>query len=74
MIRYRYNGPGLRLNTGVLVFLTGTVGLHFNLGYDSHYFTLREQEINGQLRSLDGFEATLFVRGVDGIIGLVFRF
>ena len=70
----RYTGPGFRLNAGVLIFLSELIGLNFNLGYDSHHFTLKELEVNGQLQSLDNFKATLNVKGVDGTIGLVLRF
>ncbi len=69
----RYSGPGFRMNTGVLIFLSSLVGLNFNLGYDSHSFTLRELEVNGQLQNLEFFEATLDVKGVDGTLGIVLR-
>ena len=69
----RYNGPGLRFNTGVLIFISNTFGLNFNLGYDRHNFTLKELVVNGQAQDLDFFKATLDVKGVDGTIGMVFR-
>ncbi|CAN5586672.1 hypothetical protein BH11BAC2_BH11BAC2_05500 [soil metagenome] len=69
-----YSGPGFRMNTGVLIFLIKGFGLNFNLGYDSHNFTLRKFEQNGQDVSLDNFDATLKVSGVDGTLGLFVRF
>jgi hypothetical protein len=69
----RYGGRGVRLNTGVLIFLGSAFGLNFNLGYDQHRFVLREFERNGTLQDLDLFEAVLNVQGADATLGLVVR-
>jgi hypothetical protein len=72
--RLTYGGGGFRLNTGLLVFLVGGFGLNFNLGYDAHNFNLNEYEVNGRGVSLDNYEATLRVAGLDGTIGAFVRF
>ncbi len=71
---YNYTGGGFRMNTGVLWFFTGTTGLNFNLGFDSHNFTLQSVDRNGQKQDLSNIEGKLTVTGMDGTIGLVFRF
>ena len=72
--RLTYGGGGFRLNTGLLVFLIRGFGLNFNLGYDAHNFNLNEYEVNGKGVSLDNYEATLRVAGLDGTIGAFVRF
>jgi hypothetical protein len=71
---YRYAGGGFKLNSGVLWFFTGTLGLNANLGYDSHNFELKEGEDNGQAWDLSQVDATLDVGGVDFTLGLAVRF
>lgn len=68
-----YGGAGIKLNTGVLIYILGPLGFNFNLGYDSHSFTLNKLERNGQEINLDNFEGKLKTRGLDGTLGLVVR-
>lgn len=71
---WTYSGGGFRMNTGLMVFLVGGFGLNFNLGYDGHNFKLKNYEINGKDQDLDNFEATLRVSGVDGTLGVFYKF
>ncbi|MFN0188135.1 MAG: hypothetical protein ACKVQV_05485 [Bacteroidia bacterium] len=70
---WTYRGGGIRLNTGVLIYLGDVVGLNFNLGLDTHNFTLEEYELNGEKQDLSKIDATLKLAGLDGTIGLVLR-
>lgn len=69
-----YKGPGFRINTGILWFFAGPLGLNTNIGFDSHNFTLDRLERNGQDEDLTNTEGKLTVKGVDVTIGLVVRF
>jgi hypothetical protein len=71
---YNYEGGGFRLNSGVLWFFSNMLGLNANLGYDSHNFSLKEGETNGQPFDLSQVDANLDVGGVDLTVGLVVRF
>jgi hypothetical protein len=70
----RWSGGGFRLNSGVLYFFAGALGLNFNLGYDSHNFSLDEFEVNGQSQNLSGIDGSLDVGGMDLTLGLAVRF
>ena len=70
---WTYRGGGIRLNTGVLIYLGDVVGLNFNLGLDTHNFTLEEYEQNGAKQDLSKIDAKLKLAGLDGTIGLVLR-
>ena len=70
---WTYNGGGIRLNSGVLIYLGDVVGLNFNLGFDTHNFTLEEYEQNGAKQDLSKIDAKLKLSGLDGTIGLVLR-
>ena len=61
---WTYRGGGIRLNTGVLIYLGDVVGLNFNLG---------EYEQNGAKQNLSNIDAKLKLAGLDGTIGLVLR-
>lgn len=69
-----YDGPGVRINTGIMWFFAGPLGLNANVGFDSHNFKLDELHQNGQQIDLDDTEATLSVKGVDITLGLALRF
>lgn len=71
---WAYTGGGIRFNTGVLIYIIGDLGLNFNLGFDSHSFKLKKYEQNGKEIDLDNFDAKLKLNGIDGTIGLVYRF
>ena len=70
---WTYRGGGIRLNTGVLIYLGDVVGLNFNLGLDTHNFTLEEYEKDGAKQDLSKIDAKLKLSGLDGTIGLVLR-
>ena len=70
---WTYNGGGIRLNSGVLIYLGDVVGLNFNLGFDTHNFTLEEYEQIGAKQDLSKIDAKLKLSGLDGTIGLVLR-
>ncbi len=70
---WTYRGGGIRLNTGVLIYLGEVGGLNFNLGLDTHNFTLEEYEQNGAKQDLSKIDAKLKLSGLDGTIGLVLR-
>lgn len=70
---WTYRGGGIRLNTGVLIYLGEVGGLNFNLGFDTHNFTLEEYEQNGAKQDLSKIDANLKLSGLDGTIGLVLR-
>ena len=70
---WTYRGGGIRLNTGVLIYLGDVVGLNFNLGLDTHNFTLEEYERDGTKQDLSNVDAKLKLSGLDGTIGLVLR-
>lgn len=69
-----YKGGGAKINTGILWFFASHIGLNFNLGFDSHNFTLDTHKINGQEQDLSNIDGKLTVKGVDGTLGLVLRF
>lgn len=69
-----YSGGGFRMNTGIMVKLIGGFGLNFNLGYDGHNFRLQNYEINSQDQSLENIEARLRVSGLDGTLGVFYKF
>ncbi len=71
---WNYSGFGFRFNTGVLIYIVGDLGLNFNLGFDSHAFKLRKYKQDGNEIDLDDFDAKLKLYGVDGTVGLVYRF
>ncbi len=71
---WSYTGFGFRFNTGVLIYIVGDLGLNFNLGFDSHALKLKKYKQNGNKIDLDNFDATLKLNGVDGTVGLVYRF
>lgn len=71
---WKYSGVGIRFNTGVLIYIVGDFGLNFNLGFDSHALKLKKYEQNGKEIDLDSFDAKLNLNGVDGTVGLVYRF
>lgn len=68
-----YSGGGFRINTGVLWFIIGPLGLNFNAGYDSHNFSLTDLEQNGQNVDLTNYDGKLTVKGADFTLGLVIR-
>ena len=70
----KYSGGGFRMNSGVLWFFAGALGLNANLGYDSHNFSLDDLTVNGQPQDLTYVEGTLKTSGVDLTIGLAVRF
>ncbi|MBK7964969.1 MAG: outer membrane beta-barrel protein [Bacteroidetes bacterium] len=70
---WTYSGGGIRLNTGVIIYLGDVVGLNFNLGLDTHNFKLKEYIKNSKKEDLSNLDATLKLAGLDGTIGLVFR-
>jgi hypothetical protein len=70
---WTYGGGGIRLNTGVLIYLGDVIGLNFNLGLDTHNFELKEYSKNSNKEDLSNFDANLKLAGLDGTIGLVFR-
>lgn len=71
---WSYSGVGFRFNTGVLIYIIGDFGLNFNLGFDSHALKLKKYKQDGNEINLDAFDAKLNLAGVDGTIGLVYRF
>ena len=70
---WSYSGGGIRLNTGVLIYLGKSIGLNFNLGLDTHNFNLDKYVLNDKKQDLSNIEATLKLSGLDGTIGLVYR-
>ncbi|MBK9639195.1 MAG: outer membrane beta-barrel protein [Bacteroidetes bacterium] len=70
---WTYSGGGIRLNTGVLIYLGDVVGLNFNLGLDTHNFKLKEYIKNSNKEDLSKIDAKLKLSGLDGTIGLVLR-
>jgi hypothetical protein len=70
---WSYSGGGIRLNTGVIIYLGDVVGLNFNLGLDTHNLNLKEYSKNSNKEDLSNVDATLKLAGLDGTIGVVFR-
>lgn len=70
---WSYSGGGIRLNTGVIIYLGDVVGLNFNLGLDTHNLNLKEYSKNSNKEDLSNIDATLKLAGLDGTIGVVFR-
>ena len=68
-----YRGGGAKINCGVMWFFGGPFGLNANLGLDTHNFTLKSFEQNGQEWDLSNFDGKLTVKGVDVALGLVVR-
>ncbi|MBL7923772.1 MAG: porin family protein [Bacteroidia bacterium] len=71
---WTYRGGGFRFNTGVLLYIISDFGLNFNLGLDTHQYKLKKYKQDGNSIDLNSFEATLNTIGMDGTIGLVYRF
>jgi len=68
-----YSGSGVRINSGLLWFFAGKLGLNFNMGFDSHNFSLKDLEHNGQAFDLTNYEGKLNVKGADFTLGLLVR-
>ncbi|MBK9639197.1 MAG: outer membrane beta-barrel protein [Bacteroidetes bacterium] len=70
---WTYRGGGMRINTGVLLYIGEVGGFNFNLGYDTHNLTLDEYVQNGTKQDMSKIDGKLKISGLDGTIGLVLR-
>ena len=68
-----YRGGGWKLSTGAILFFSNHLGVHFQLGLDSHDFTLQQFKLDNQSFNLENFNGRLETVGLDGLVGLVIR-